>query len=227
MKALSIHLKATYLHIRIYIRGVIGMILLGRLADLIVSLSIESSGGNRLSDGNILLLILLCTAISLPLYYFKRIIHLGASRVEYFKGLQISFAVWAAAIALFNSVWYEFGVKTLREHTELVDMIEAFHWTDFGLAGSFLYQTAFYLMAMAFFSMLVSGYHHPAGWLLWAVVITAIPVGTAIPSLRVHVGAFFRELLFNHSLPLGVVYNLALYLLFAAGGWLFTKSRAH
>jgi hypothetical protein len=223
----AVHIKATYLHIRIYLWGVIGMILLGRLADLIVSLSTKSMGGNRLSDGNMLLLILLCTAIVLPIRYFKRIIHLGASREQYFKGLHLSFALWATGIALFNTCWYIFEVKVLRQYTGIVDMIEAFHWNDFGFAGIFLYQTAFYIMAMAFLSMLVSGYHHPAGWLLSALVITAIPVGTAFSSLRVHVASFFKALLFNSSLPAGIAYNLALYLLFVAGAWLFTRRRTH
>jgi hypothetical protein len=82
-------------------------------------------------------------------------------------------------------------------------------------------------MVMALLSMLVSGYSHPVGWLLWALLITAIPVGTAISSLRVHVAAFFKALLFNNSLMTGVLFNLALYVLFAAGGWWFTRRRTY
>lgn len=228
MKAMTVHIKATYLQVRLYIWGVILMILLGRLADWIVTLSTNGSYNTmRLSDGNLLLLILLFFAVVLPLRYFKRIIHLGASREHYFKGLLIVFAIWAATIALFNSFYHVLEVNVLRNYSGMVDMIEAFHWTDFGVAGSFLYQAAFYVMFMAFLCLLVSGYSHPAGWLLWALVITAIPVGTAIPSLRVHVAAFFKALLFNNSLLTGVFFNLALYVLFAAGGWWFTRRRTY
>lgn len=227
MGAWAVHLKATYLQTKIYIWCVIILILLGRLADFIVSLFTDSSKNTRLSDGNMLILILLLIAIVLPLSYYKRIVHLGASREQYFKGLQFVFAVWAAAIALFNSLWFVLEVNVIRNYTNTVDLIEAFHWVDFGLAGSFLYQTAFYLMAMALLSMLISGYYHPVGWLLWALLLAAIPIGTAIPSLRVHVVYFFKALLFNSSLPAGVGYNLLLYFVFVAGGWLFTRGRTY
>ncbi|RKN85431.1 hypothetical protein [Paenibacillus ginsengarvi] len=223
----AVHLKATYLQVKFYIWGVILLILLGRLADLIVSLSISSGGGTRLSDGNMLILILPFIAIVLPLSYYKRIVHLGASREHYFKGLQLVFIVWAAAIALLNCLWYGLEVNVLRNYMNTIDLIEAFHWDSFGLAGSFVYQTAFYLMVMALLCMLVSGSYHPGGWLLWALLLAAIPVGTAIASLRVHVVSFFQALLFNDSLALGVGFNLLLYSVFTAGGWLFTRGRRH
>jgi predicted outer membrane lipoprotein len=226
--ALAVHLKATYLQMRIYIWCVIVFILLGRLAEFIVSLFTDSSSPSTiLSDGNMLILVLPLIAIALPLTYFKRIVNLGASREQYFKGLLFVFAVYAAAIALINSLWFELEVNVIRNYTNTVNLIEAFHWNDFGLAGSFLYQTAFYLMAMALFGMLISGYYHPVGWLLGALLVAAIPVGTAIPSLRVHVVSFFKALLFNDSLAAGVGFNLLLYLVFVASGWLFTKRRTH
>ncbi len=227
MKAWTVHLKPAFVQMRMYVWGVILLILLGRVADLIVTLSIKSGFTMRLSDGNMLLLILLLTAVILPLTYFNRIIYLGASRQQYFNGLHFVFGVWAAGIALFNSLWYQLEVHIFRDFTGIVDMIEAFHWTDFGVVGSFLYQAAFYVMVMALLSMLASGYSHPVGWLLWVLLITAIPVGTAIPSFRVHVAAFFKALLFNSSLLTGVLFNLALYVLFAAGGWWFTQRRTY
>jgi hypothetical protein len=212
---------------RIFIFCVIILILLGRLAEFIVSLFIDSSQNTSLSDGNMLILILLLIAIVLPLSYYKRIVYLGASREQYFKALHFVFAVWAAAIAMFNSFWFELEAGVLRNYTNTVDLVEAFHWIDFGFAGSFLYQIAFYLMVMALLSMLISGYYHPVGWLLWVLLIAAIPIGTAIPSLRDHVGFFFKALLFNDSLLTGVVFNLLLYFVFVAGGWLFTRGRTH
>jgi len=226
--ALAVHLKATYLQMRIYVWCLIILILLGRLADFIVSLLIDSGGQSTiLSDGNMLILVLPLIAIVLPLSYYKRIVYLGASREQYFKGLLFVFAVYAAAIALINSLWFVLEVNVIRKYTNTIDLIEAFHWDDFGFAGSFLYQTAFYLMAMALLSMLISGYYHPVGWLLWALLIAAIPIGTAIPSLRVHVVSFFETLLFNGSLAAGIGFNLLLFIVFVACGWLFTRRRTH
>lgn len=227
MGAWAVHFKATYLQMRMYIWGVVGLILLGRLADFIVSLFSYNRDRSILSDGNVLILILLFIAVILPLRYYKRIVHLGASREHYYRGLHFVFAVWAAAIACFNTLWYELETGVIRNYMNTVDLIEAFHWVDFGLVGSFLYQTAFYMMVMALLCLLVSGYFHPAGWLLWVLVLVAVPVGTAIPSLREQISSFFITLLANESLPAGVGFNLLLYAVFAAGGWLFTKRRAH
>jgi len=227
LSALAVHFKATYSQMKLYIWLIVGLVPLGRLVDFIVSRFTDSSQNTSLSDGNLLLLILLVTSIALPLSYYRRIVHLGASRAQYFKGLQSVFVVWAAAVALFNSIWFEFEEGVLRKYTNTVDLIEAFRWVDFGFAGSFLYQMAFYLMAMALLSMLISGYRHPVGWLLWALLLAAIPVGTTIPSLRDHVGSFFQALLFNGSLLTGVGFNLLLYLVFVAGGWFFTRRRTH
>ncbi|MEC0226409.1 hypothetical protein [Paenibacillus alba] len=225
MGTLAVHLKATYLQLRICIWAVIIFILLGRLAEFIVGLFTDSSQNTVLSDGNLLLLILLIFAIVLPLSYYKRIVHLGASRAQYFGGLQFVHIAWAAALAIFNTLWPMLEVNVLHKNT--VNLIEAFHWNEFGMAGSFLYQTVFYLMVMALLSMLISGYYHLVGWLLWALFIVAIPTGTAIPSLRVHVVSFFEALLFNGSLLAGVGFNLVLFFIFVAGGWFFTRGRTH
>lgn len=85
MGALTVHLKATYLQMRIYIWMVITLILLGRLAEFIVGLFIDSSQNTGIADGNLLLLILLIFAIVLPLSYYNRIVHLGASRKNIFS----------------------------------------------------------------------------------------------------------------------------------------------
>ncbi|ASS64917.1 MULTISPECIES: hypothetical protein [unclassified Paenibacillus] len=225
MGSLAVHLKATYLQLRLSIGIVILFILLGRFAEFIVGLFTAGSDNSALSDGNLLLLILLLFATVLPLGYYKRIMHLGAGRNQYFWGLQLVYAVWAMAIALFNCLWPMLEEKVLHRNT--VDLIEAFHWNEFGIAGSFLYQTVFYLMAMALLSMLVSGFDHLVGWLLWVLFITAIPAGTAIPALRTHVASFFEALLFNASLLEGVGFNLVLLFAFVAGGWYFTRRRTH
>ncbi|MGO4732932.1 hypothetical protein [Paenibacillus sp. 2KB_22] len=225
MGALTVHLKATYLQLRIYIWMVIIIIILGRLAEFIVGFFTDSSQKTGLADGNLLLLILLIIAIVLPLSYYNRIVHLGASRKQYFWGLQFVYIMWAAALALFNSLWPILEVNVLHKNT--LNLIEAFHWNEFGIMGSFLYQTIFYLMTMALLSMLISGFYHFFGWFLWVLLIVAIPTGTAIPALRTHVVSFFEALLFNDSLLKGVGFNLVLFFVFVAVGWFFTKKRTH
>ncbi|WP_340021247.1 hypothetical protein MHI24_19850 [Paenibacillus sp. FSL K6-1096] len=227
MSALTVHLKATYSQLKLYIWLVLMIIVLGRTTELIITFLTDTMGVSRLSESNMLILLLPLFAITLPLSYYKRIVHLGASRMQYYRGIHTVFAVWAAAVALLNSLWLALQVHVLHNYDNAIDLISAFHWNDYGFAGSFLYQTAFYLMAMALLCMLISGFFTPAGWLLSVLVVAAIPVGTAIPELRVHVASFFRTLLLNDSLLLGTGFNLLLYLVFIAGGWLFTRRRVH
>ncbi|MBA9084320.1 heme/copper-type cytochrome/quinol oxidase subunit 4 [Fontibacillus solani] len=224
---MTVHIKATYRQLKMYIWFVLIIIVLGRIAELIVTYFTDSSEISRFSEGNMLILLLPLMSITLPLSYYKRIVHLGTSRQQYFKGLHAVFAVWAAAVALFNSIWIALQIQVFNNYDNTVDLVDAFHWNDFGFVGSFLYQTAFYLMFMALLSMLISGYSNPVGWLLSALIITAIPIGTAIPSLRIHVASFFKTLLINDSLLLGVGFNLLLYIVFVAGGWFFTRGRVH
>lgn len=227
MGALAVHLKATYMQLKIYIWFILGIIVLGTITELfIISLS-DVPDITTLSKANMLLVLLLLAAIVLPLSYYKRAAHLGVSRNQYFIGLHAVYAVWAIAIALINSLWNLLQMHVFHNYDRTVELVEAFHWNDFGFTGAFLYQTIFYLLVIALLSMLVSGYSHPVGWLLSALIIIAIPIGTSIPALRVHVVSFFESLLFNDSLLLGLGYNLLLYLVFVAGGWLFTRVRAH
>ncbi|GBF75515.1 hypothetical protein PA598K_03931 [Paenibacillus sp. 598K] len=227
MGALTLHFKATYRQLKMYIWFVLVIIVFGRLTELIITSLTEENNVSRLSETNMLIILLPLIAIVLPLSYTKRMVHLGATRQQVFWGLHGVYAIWAVLVALINSLWVLIQMKVFHNYANVVDLVDAFHWNDFGFLGTLLYQTAFYLMAMALLSMLTSGYSSPVGWLLSALLLTAIPLGTAISSLRVYVSSFFQTLLFNDSLLLGVGYNLLLYLLFAAGGWLFTRVRAH
>lgn len=227
MEAWIVHLRATYSQLKIHIWFVLTFVVIGRISEFFIILFSNVDGITRLSEANMLVVLLPMIAIILPLRYYKRIIHLGASRQQYFRGLHAVFAFWSAAIALVNSLWIALQVHVFHNYNNVVDLVDAFHWNDFGFAGSFLYQFVFYLMVMALLSMLVSGYASPVGWVLSALIIAAIPIGTASPSLRVHVVAFFKNLLFNEVLLQGVWFNLLLYLVFVAGGWLFTRVRVH
>ncbi|GEM_PF-1695093 len=227
MRTLAFHLKTTYMQLKMYIWFILSIIVLGTITELLIIWFSDIPDITNLSKANMLIILLPLIAIVLPLSYYKRISHLGVNRAQYFLGLHAVYATWAFAIALINSVWNFLQMNVFQNDDRTVELVKAFHWNDFGFAGSFLYQFVFYLMAMALLSMLVSGYANPVGWLLSALLIAAIPVGTAIPSFRVHVVSFFQHLLFNDLLLLGVWFNILLYFAFVAGGWLFTRVRTY
>ncbi|MDR9855415.1 hypothetical protein RJP21_17505 [Paenibacillus sp. VCA1] len=69
-----------------------------------------------------------------------------------------------------------------------------------------------------------SGLRHAAGWAIWVLRITVIPVGASVPALRPHVADGFIALLFNDSLWQGFGMTILLSCLLA-DGWLFTRRR--
>lgn len=192
--------------------------------DLSIEVPSEMENVN-VSSANMLLVLLPLLAIILPLKTFRPMMNFGDSRRRYFAGLLGVYAVSAVLLALVNSLWWPFEQNVIRTHSQTYNLIEVFGWEQFGFIGAFVYQTVFYFFVLALFNLLFSGLKSPISWVIWTVLIAAIPIGTSIASLRVHVADFFLALLFNDSLVSAIGLNLGLSLVFVAGAWLFTRRR--
>ncbi|MEJ8304415.1 hypothetical protein [Saccharibacillus sacchari] len=179
----------------------------------------------NVSSANMLLTLLPLLAIILPLQTFRPMMNFGDSRRRYFTGLLGVYAVSALLLALVNSLWWPFEQNFVRIYSQTYNLIEVFGWEQFGTVGAFIYQSVFYFFVLTLFNLLFSGLKSPISWIIWTVLIAAIPIGTSIASLRVHVADFFLALLFNDSLINAVGINLGLSLIFIAGAWLFTRRR--
>ncbi|WP_276358331.1 hypothetical protein [Cohnella caldifontis] len=218
--------KASYLQLRIYLWCVAGFVAAGLLANIIVSLSVGDNGENaQVSYANMLGIFLIFVGSVLPVSFFKRIVNLGATRRDYFKGLLAVYAAWAAGFSLLNVLWFPIEAHVISDYRLTFNILEIFGWTQFGYAGMFLYQFGVYMLLLSLFTLLFSGLRHAVGWILWAALITAIPVGTSVPSLRPHVADGFLTLLFNDSLWQGFGLTILLSAVFLAGSWLFTRRR--
>lgn len=86
MSALTVHLKATYRQLKLYIWLVPMIIVLGRTTELMITFLTNTMSASRLSESNMLILLLPLFAVTLPLSYYQRIVHLGASRIQYYRG---------------------------------------------------------------------------------------------------------------------------------------------
>ena len=192
--------------------------------DLSIEVPSEMENVN-VSSANMLLVLLPLLAIILPLKTFRPMMNFGDSRRRYFAGLLGVYAVSAVLLALVNSLWWPFEQNVIRTHSQTYNLIEVFGWEQFGFIGAFLYQTVFYCFVLTLFNLLFSGLKSPISWVIWTVLIAAIPIGTSIASLRVHVADFFLALLFNDSLVSAIGLNLGLSLVWVAGAWLFTRRR--
>ena len=192
--------------------------------DLQIEIPSEMENVN-VSSGNLLLVLLPLLAIILPLQTFRPLMNFGDSRRRYFAGLLVVYAVSALVLAAVNSLWWPLEQQVIRSYSQTYNLIEVFGWEQFGAIGTFLYQAAFYFFVLTLFNLLFSGLKSPISWIIWTVLIAAVPIGTSIASLRVHVADFFLALLFNDSLVSALALNVGLSLAFIAGAWLFTRRR--
>jgi hypothetical protein len=218
--------KASLLQLRIYMWCMVGVAAAGVLANLIVALSMGGSHESKqLSAANVLTVFLIIIAVVLPVSFFKRVINLGASRKEYYISLLVIYSIWTSIFALLNIIFWRLESGLIAHYQQSINILVVFHWVQFGVLGMFVYQFCVYMLLITLLNLLFSGLRHFAGWVIWVVLITAIPIGTSLPSLRPKVADAFLTLLFNDSLLQGAGLAFLLSCVFLAGGWLFTRRR--
>ncbi|QJD83920.1 hypothetical protein [Cohnella herbarum] len=106
----------------------------------------------------------------LTVSFYRKDIHLGATRKEQDLGVLPIYFTWSVVFAIFNVIWL-------------------------------------------------------IGWILWGILIAAIPAGMSVPSVRVHSTHLFQLLLLDDSLLEGFELAIILSCIFLVGGWLFTSRR--
>ncbi|WP_458121147.1 hypothetical protein [Paenibacillus sp. Z6-24] len=218
--------KASYLELRLYIYIIMALIAAGVLANFIINLAMGPELDNReVTFANLCLCMLVFVASVLPLRFFTRIIHLGASRSQYYTLLITIYAVWAAAMALLNTIWQQVQPTLVSSSLHTYNLVDIFGWSQFGIIGSFVYQFGIYMLFLSVWSLLFSGMYRLIGWILWFVLIIGITLGTSLPAYRPLLAKGFSVLLFNDSLIQGFGIALLLTLVFLAGGWGLTRKR--
>ncbi|MFM9281282.1 hypothetical protein [Paenibacillus jiagnxiensis] len=225
MNKLMVLLKASFSQLRIYLLCITGIVAANVIASVIVYLSLGGEHQDDVSVANLFTIFLIFVASVLPVSFFKRIINLGASRKEYYVGVLIIYTIWSAVFSLFNILWLQIEIGIIRKYEHTLNILEIFHWDQFGLVGMFVYQFGAYMMLMSLLNLLFSGLRHFVGWIIWALLIAAIPIGTSLSSLRPKVAEGLLTLLFNDSLLQGFGLTFLFSCIFLAGGWLFTRRR--
>jgi hypothetical protein len=218
-------MKANFIMLRIYWLCVLGVTAISFLTTVIVSLAMGTNDNAEVSLANLVSIFLLIMPIVIPTGTFANMINLGATRWEYYKGAVFFYTVWAVALSIVNVIWLQIEIHLWRKYIVTFNILEIFHWDQFGFFGSFLYQIVVFMLVMSLFHFLFSGLRSYVGWALWAVFIAAIPISTSIPALRMQLAEGLKILLFNDSLWLGVALNLIPICVFLLGGWLFTRKR--
>ena len=157
-----------------------------------------SSGETVLSNGNYTWLLAVMAPFFFVLYDFSKLMHLGASKRDYFLGCLISYGLLAFGISLLNTLIH-LVIDPAYQTQTVINMMDVCHWTENGIILAGLQQMFFLLLVMVFLHVLLSMQAHWYGWLTDAILAAIICVFTPIAPLRAVLGRFFSLIMLNSN----------------------------
>lgn len=190
----------------------------------LVVLCATSSGDMVLSNGNYTWLLAVLTPFFFVFYDFTKLIHLGASKKDYFYGCLISYGFLAFCISLVNTAIHLLIDPAYSAQT-VINMMDVCKWTENGIIIAGLQQVFFLLLVMVFLHVLLSMQPYWYGWLTDAVLIAIICIFTPIASLRGILVHFFQITMFNSNALLHIGICLLLSVMLSFGGLVVLKRK--
>lgn len=190
----------------------------------IVVLCATSSGEVALSNGNYTWLLTVLTPFFFVFYDFTKLMHLGASKRDYFFGCLISYGFLALCISLVNTVVHVL-IDPVYPAQTVINLMDVCRWTENGVFVAGLQQMFFLLLVMIFLHVLLSMQTRWYGWLTDAVLVAVICVFTPIAPLRAVLGGFFQIIMFNGSAVLHIGVCLLLSAAFSLAGLAVLKRK--
>lgn len=191
----------------------------------IVVLCATSSGEVALSNGNYTWLLAVLTPFFFVFYDFTKLMHLGASKRDYFFGCLISYGFLALCISLVNTVVHVL-IDPVYPAQTVINLMDVCRWTENGVLVAGLQQMFFLLLVMIFLHVLLSMQTRWYGWLTDAVLVAVICVFTPIAPLRAVLGGFFQIIMFNGSAVLHIGVCLLLSAAFSLADLAVLKRKA-
>ena len=164
----------------------------------LVVLCATSSGDIVLSNGNYTWLLAVMTPFFFVFYDYTKLIHLGASKRDYFFGCLISYGILALGISLINTLIHLL-IDPVYPAQAVINMIDVCKWTENGIFIAGVQQIFFLLLVMIFLHVLLSMQPHWYGWLTDAILVAIICIFTPIAALRGILSGFFQIIMFNSN----------------------------
>ena len=182
----------------------------------LVVLCATSSGEVVLSSGNYIWLLAAMTPFFFVFYDYTKVMHLGASKRDYFIGCLISYGVLALGISLINSLIHLL-IDPAYPAQAVINLMDVCNWTENGIFVAGLQQMFFLLLVMVFLHVLLSMQPHWYGWLTDAILVAIICIFTPIAPLRSILAGFFQVVMLNGNgaLHIGICLLLSAALSFA------------
>lgn len=209
--------------------GIMAAIVVNTLVQTIITYGKENSDNELVSIVGYPLLALVLFAIIIPARHFRRIVNLGGTRSQYFRGAALTYVVLALAVSLANVI-LTYGLTNPLARTgwfqATINVVEVFGWLAHGPVVSFLQQFAFCLLLAAFLHTLTTMQDRWYGWVADILIIAIISVFTPIAPLRHALVWFFQLIIFNPYPWLQILACLVLgAVLFAASKPLITAKQ--
>ena len=182
----------------------------------LVVLCATSSGDVVLSNGNYTWLLAVMTPFFFVFYDYTKLMHLGASKRDYFFGCLISYGVLALGISLINTLIHLL-IDPVYPAQAVINMMDVCKWTENGIIIAGVQQMFFLLLVMIFLHVLLSTQPHWYGWLTDAILVAIICIFTPIAALRGILSVFFQIIMLNGNalLHIGICLLLSAALSFA------------
>lgn len=182
----------------------------------LVVLCATSSGDVVLSNGNYTWLLAVMTPFFFVFYDYTKLMHLGASKRDYFFGCLISYGVLALGISLINTLIHLL-IDPVYPAQAVINMMDVCKWTENGIIIAGVQQMFFLLLVMIFLHVLLSMQPHWYGWLTDAILVAIISIFTPIAALRGILSGFFQIIMLNGNalLHIGICLLLSAALSFA------------
>lgn len=182
----------------------------------LVVLCATSSGDVVLSNGNYTWLLAVMTPFFFVFYDYTKLMHLGASKRDYFFGCLISYGVLALGISFINTLIHLL-IDPVYPAQAVINMMDVCKWTENGIFIAGVQQIFFLLLVMIFLHVLLSMHPHWYGWLTDAILVAIICIFTPIAALRSILSNFFQIIMLNGNafLHIGICLLLSVALSFA------------
>jgi hypothetical protein len=182
----------------------------------LVVLCATSSGEVVLSNGNYTWLLAAMTPFFFVFYDYTKLMHLGASKRDYFIGCLISYGILALGISLINTLIHLL-IDPVYPAQAVINLMDVCNWTENGIFIAGVQQMFFLLFVMVFLHVLLSMQPHWYGWLTDAILVAIICIFTPIAPLRSILAGFFQIVMLNGNavLHIGICLLLSAALSFA------------
>ena len=190
----------------------------------LVVLCATSSGDVVLSNGNYTWLLAVLTPFFFVFYDFTKLMHLGASKKDYYLGCLISYGFLAFCISLVNTLVHLL-IDPVYPAQTVINLMDVCQWTANGIVVAGLQQMFFLLLVMIFLHVLLSMQTHWYGWVTDAILVAIICVFTPIAPLRAVLAGFFQIIMINRNAILHIGVCLFLSAALSLGGLAVLKRK--